>query len=35
MQRRMLKPLKYLKYLYEQLLNIDTTNREVIDQLLP
>src|SRR5699024_6293102 len=26
---------EYLKYLFEHLPNIDTTNKEVIDQLLP
>lgn len=28
-------PFEYLKYLFEQLPNIDTTNAEVLDQLLP
>lgn len=30
-----LKPFEYLKYLFEQLPNIDTTNDEELDQLLP
>lgn len=28
-------PFEYLKYLFEQLPNIDTTNKDAIDQLLP
>src|SRR5699024_8113744 len=28
-------PFAYLKYLFEQLLNLDTTNNDAVDQLLP
>ena len=28
-------PFEYLKYLFEQLPNIDTTDKDAIDQLLP
>src|SRR5699024_4082518 len=28
-------PFEYLKYLFEQLPNIDTTNKDAVDQLLP
>ncbi|PID17725.1 hypothetical protein CSV62_12165 [Sporosarcina sp. P35] len=30
-----LSPFEYLKYLFERLPNIDTTNKEALDQLLP